>query len=188
MTAKSHVFAIANANPSATRQEILKLCVAEGLKATTASTMYACWKRENSGKVNNTFESLCKDSNKYGERNDCTVKALALTCQIPYEQSHEVFRKLGRRKGRGFRTMLAFPSFRKLGFQFEKITNQYGGDTPLQPGTAYRYTPKTIGKLCKKGRYLAFCRGHVFAVIDGKVMDWTEGRKHKIIKLFKVEG
>lgn len=41
-------------------------------------------------------------------------------------------------------------------------------------------TPISVGKKYPKGRHLCITAEHIFALVDGKVIDWTEGRKHRI--------
>ena len=50
-----------------------------------------------------------------------------------------------------------------------------------------KYTPKTLAKAYPKGRFLAFSRDHVFALIDGKVQDWHEGRRYHIINVHQLK-
>lgn len=69
---------------------------------------------------------------------------------------------------------------------------------PLQPPRAdrwgyqhqSRYTAVTIGRALPRGKHLAFTTNfrHVLAVIDGKVLDWTEGRRHRIDYVWTIEA
>ena len=45
-------------------------------------------------------------------------------------------------------------------------------------------TTITAERHLKSGRYLLKFRGHVAALIDGKVHDWTAGRRHKIQAIY----
>jgi len=61
----------------------------------------------------------------------------------------------------------------------EKPVKQHIDPRVRTPVTAARYLPK-------KGKFLCFTRDHVFAVVDGSVVDWTEGRRHRITYVTEV--
>jgi hypothetical protein len=37
-----------------------------------------------------------------------------------------------------------------------------------------------------KGRYICMVRGHVAAVVDGQVIDWSDGRRHQVKEVYEV--
>ena len=54
------------------------------------------------------------------------------------------------------------------------------------------FTAKTVmgipkdKKFKKSYKYLVRVRGHVLAVRNNEVLDWTEGRRHRIQEVYKV--
>jgi hypothetical protein len=113
------------------------------------------------------------------ERNDCSVFAVALATGTPYAHTHALFRAAGRRDRQGTYRHQQMTVVTRLGFTAVK-------HTPRQPSGAC-FTPKTIGQWVNPNkRYLAYVRGHVFAIIDGKVQDWTEGRQHRIKEVLEI--
>ena len=38
-----------------------------------------------------------------------------------------------------------------------------------------------------KGKYLLFVSGHVLAMVDGEVLDWTQGRRHQVKGYLKID-
>lgn len=125
------------------------------------------------------YQKLRDSSGQMKENKDCAVVAAAIVTQSDYASAHELLKKFGRkdRKGTVFHTTTK-PAIESLGFRLELVNN-------LQPNGS-RYTPKTVAKACQEGYYLCRIKGHIFAVVDGQVMDWTEGRKHRINFIYKV--
>lgn len=115
-----------------------------------------------------------------GENRDCAVVATALVCRVPYGVAHTALERQGRRRGRGTNFMdITKPGVESLGFQIEELKRN------LQPNGS-RWTPKTIGKRLAKGYWLCRVKGHVFAVVNGRVLDWTEGSHKRILHIYRV--
>lgn len=99
------------------------------------------------------------------ETNDCAVRAHALFTQSSYEESHAIFKKLGRKDGRGThnRDILTV-----LNPNYECHLNQ-------------NMTLKQLRNKYPKGRIYALKRGHAFTLIDGVLHDtWKVGDKSKV--------
>jgi len=47
-------------------------------------------------------------------------------------------------------------------------------------------TPITAARVLRKGSFLCVTRDHVFAVKNGRVIDWTDGRRHRVIGVYKI--
>ena len=106
--------------------------------------------------------------------------AVALACRIDYHLSHVALKMAGRKNRQG-----VFPEHIKkatehLGFTLGPVIR------PKQANGS-KYTPRTIGQQFPAGRYLAFSRGHVFALVDGEVRDWHKGRRYHIIKVQEIK-
>lgn len=126
------------------------------------------------------IDQVFRRSAELGEDNDCSVKAVALACGLPYDAAHAAFEDAGRRHGRGVLTPQIFKALKVLKINTQPISH-------LRQPNGSRYTPRTISRLLPFGRYLVYTRGHVFALVDGQVLDWTKGRKHHIIGFQRVE-
>lgn len=116
---------------------------------------------------------------RMNEKNDCAVIALSIVMRTTYKKAHEICTATGRRRGQGTHTRQTFNAIRAAGFSVEPVKR-------MVQKNGCKYTPKTVGNKLKKGYYLCFCRGHVFAVVNGDVEDWTEGRQHRITQAYKV--
>ena len=139
-----------------------------------------------------TFNDTQRDSDRMGENNDCSVKAVAISTQIGYEKAHAFLAQLGRKPRKGFvpdfdgtrwRGYLNVPvgsegyvtGLHRIGFKAESIDCWSGK------------TLGTTAKHLKNGRYMVQVKGHVAAVVDGKVEDWTgDSSRRKVINVWRV--
>lgn len=98
------------------------------------------------------------------EKNDCAVRAHVLFTNTPYAESHNMFKQLGRKDGRGTKNTL----IAKL----------------LDPNYSKSFDRMTLTQLRNKyprGRIYALKRGHAFALIDGVLHDtWAVGGKSRV--------
>ena len=118
-----------------------------------------------------------RKSNK--ETNDCSVIAVSIVARTTYKASHAACNANGRRNKKGMYTGSIIATVRSLGFSVEPVKR-------LTQKNGSKFTPKTIGDKLKKGYFLCFCNGHVFAMVNGDVEDWTNGRQHHIKEAYKV--
>jgi len=126
------------------------------------------------------YQARREISDAKGESNDCAVIALSLTCRLPYHTVHAALAQQGRKNNDGTRFEQTQAAVTALGFRLTELID------PVQPSGS-RYTPKTVGRLLQEGSYLCRVKGHIFAVIDGRVLDWTDGKRHRINRIYKVE-
>lgn len=126
------------------------------------------------------IDQVFRRSAELGEDNDCSVKAVALACDLPYDAAHAAFEDAGRRHGRGVNWPQISKALKGLKVNTQPISH-------LRQPNGSCYTPKTISRLLPFGRYLVYTRNHMFALVDGEVLDWTKGRKHRILGFQRVE-
>ena len=116
---------------------------------------------------------MCRAGASLNEDNDCSVKALAIAARVSYAMAHKACAKHGRKPKRGMYTQdILETASHTLNCRVELKID-------LRQRNGSRYTVKTIAPLLNKGHYLVFVRGHVLAVVDGKVEDWTANRRDK---------
>ena len=143
------------------------------------------------------YDNLKQDPLWVKDNNQCTVVAVSLLCDISYPEAFQACKVLGNRKaGRGMPRGICQMVMRDLGFKLTQIKTKRESDytwkmvEDLYPRKAdgSQYTPKSIGQLLPdSGRYLLQFDRHVASYIDGKIEDWTNGRQHRIIGIWKVE-
>ena len=114
-----------------------------------------------------------------GEKNDCAVVAVSLTRRVPYQEAHDILKILGRRRGRSTPVVITSQAVNCLGFKIKEIKN-------CRQSNGSRYTPRTIGQRLKCGYYLCRVRKHIFAVVNGNVLDWSAGSCQRITNVYKV--
>jgi len=116
------------------------------------------------------------------ERADCTVRAFALAINIPYEEVHKVFNKLGRKNGQG----IFVGNKGKINGRFYKIKKKNRIDTKdLEKAFNIKMIQVarsgSVRRLIKKhpiGRFYCRKRGHAFALIDKQISDGTSYDSH----------
>ena len=137
-----------------------------------------------------TFDELLKASNALRETSDCTVKALAVTREITYEEAHAICKQFGRRPRIGM-------SQRRINAMLKAEDNaeplpHHELDRLRQSIGVQHLTPNNIGKALKRCGYAAWnfyattCN-HAIGIRKGQVIDWTEGRRHRITCLTPVK-
>jgi len=121
------------------------------------------------------YQKMVKFAKDNNEHNDCSVKAVAIACDVPYKVAHKALERAGRKPRKG-----VFPN------QIQAAVESLGYGV-----AQWQVTAKTMSKLgadpeLQKGHYMVFVRGHVAALKDGVIEDWTQGRRHRVNKVARV--
>lgn len=96
------------------------------------------------------------------ETNDCAVLALHWAAGISYNEAHAIYDRLGRKQGEGATVWMTIEAVEKAGFKAKT--------------TRMRFVPLAVAdwirnKMFGTGRVLVIIPDHVFAVVDGEVID-----------------
>ena len=132
-----------------------------------------------------TTYSQCEiASKKYRERNDCTVKAIAIAAGIPYDCAYSLLKSFGRRPRRGYKLQLHLSGIlSRLGL----AVHQRDYLIPAIKRKGSGLTMMTVSDyLPKRGVFLLWTARHVACYRGGRVHDWTVGRKHRITNITKI--
>lgn len=125
------------------------------------------------------FKKLDAASDRAGEYRDCTVKAWAIAADLPYEEAHEDLRRVGRKRRRGVFFTSVLPALcSKRSKRLTNVTNKYKAKTAV---TIARELPK-------RGIFVITFRGHVAVFRGGEMHDWTAGRRHRVLEIFRVNS
>jgi hypothetical protein len=112
------------------------------------------------------------------ESNDCTVRALANVLGAPYKLAHRIMAAAGRKQNHGMRFDDWHPVYTRLGLRLVSLHGTTKGaryaSYKLGIRPAAGTTLANLLPSLQKGRYLLKYSGHVFAVIDGKVLDYGD--------------
>ena len=114
-------------------------------------------------------------SSKMRETNDCAVKAIAIATSTPYVKVHRLCRQAGRRPRKGTHLNIMKRVLAELGWKIH-YRPEWKGKTA------------TTLKVPFSGRYIAFTSQyrHALALRGGLVKDWTDGRRHRIIRVWEI--
>ncbi len=131
---------------------------------------------------NKAYENAASALAQHGDTNYCAPVALALvTGRNVKETNTDLQRRKLRTYGCGMSTTNMHRYLWDTNVEFAQVAAfNFAGRTMT-----------TINRLYPKGTYLVFVSGHVAAMIDGEIMDWTAGRRHRVVDLLritKIEG
>ena len=111
----------------------------------------------------------------FNETNDCSVKAVSISCDVPYIVAHTALKKNGRQKRRGALESMIRKSFIDLGFKAEPIRTTAATVKTLENDPAVQ-----------KGYFVAMVNRHILAIVNGKIEDHSEGSKRRIMQVYRV--
>lgn len=122
----------------------------------------------------NKYEELVCGAVGHNESADCAVKAVAAVCDIPYHVAHAALKEAGRKDNHGTMPSIYKDVIRSFGYDVFTVLNSDAK------------TCVSAEKVLKNGKYLCRVKKHVFAVIDGEVIDNGNGRRKHFIEVSKV--
>jgi len=117
------------------------------------------------------YKALEAIGNSMGEHNDCTVKALAMYCNVRYTVAHKTLADLGRKRGKGCTMSLVTQAILLLTNRQASMSCEY---------IKGHRTPNTYAKLTKGKRQMIVVRGHVIYVQDGVIHDHGQCNSRRI--------
>jgi hypothetical protein len=145
----------------------------------------------------------------YGEKRDCTVRALAIAADIPYSEAHALMALEGRRPKCGMYGFNVESALKNLPTLFEdiKITKLtlinrqaadglFNGEELERSADTRNYhvsrwrniTLKMLLTKLSGGRYYVLGRAHAFAIVDGVVHDIRQlGGHTRIDAVWRIE-
>jgi len=132
-----------------------------------------------------TFQEVQRESDNIGEANDCTVKAIAIACQIPYREAHQYLASLGRQKGRGWYWKTHVRGNRLISGYMDNLKRLHVEYESVEVASR---TVSQIERELQDGHYIVQVNGHALALVNGKVEDWTAGRKHHVKQVFRIKN
>lgn len=139
-----------------------------------------------------TNHFVCADGGKRSsvrgidEKNDCTVRATAVVLNTSYDVAHHLLEKEGRKPGGGIRWALMMLSSKTLlgdKVLYKVFNRHFSRVDPLR----CKCTLGTFVKRFSEGRYFVNTRGHVQAVVDGKIYDLHFRPFDRVITAYKLE-
>lgn len=126
--------------------------------------------------MTHTLSSISNSSRGMNETNDCTVRALAASTGRSYEDCHAALKARGRRNRQGSYDHQWMPAIEDLGFKTIDVSRQIRGRTIK---TAVRQLPR--GR-----KFIVRVRRHIAGFDGVQLLDWADGRQHRIIGVLEV--
>ena len=149
------------------------------------------------------FEEYKKKLEKNGDNGFCMVLATAVAFEEDVEEMQKLYAKHGRRHKTGTawqttRKVMEFLEQKHTEFKLKRYydpdkrmkkaigggevidINELSGGKTITPNNCWQYLDSTKN-------YIMFCHGHAIGVREGKVIDWTEGRRHRITAIIEVD-
>ena len=125
------------------------------------------------------WDAMSAKADAHRETNDCTVRALTASTGLDYDVCHAQLAKQGRKNRKGCHWYIEGPKAAEaLGFTMRRLTrNEFRAKTMI---TAER------DPALRSGKFAVLVRGHVAGLVDGKVIDWSAGRRHRIHAVYEV--
>lgn len=128
------------------------------------------------------YEKANQVSNKYGERNDCTVKATAIAIGTSYEDSHTLLKKFGRKDYRGCKTnQVVIPALESRGFECIEIKELYKFNLTLNKFERSNFVTESEYPL------LVRVNRHLLCIKDRKNEDFTKGNRQKVLQAWYIK-
>tara|TARA_R110000803_G_scaffold126004_1_gene193482 strand:+ start:282 stop:674 length:393 start_codon:yes stop_codon:yes gene_type:complete len=110
----------------------------------------------------------------YKDKNNCSVVAVAVSTGVAYGAAFKALEKAGRVRKRGATTGQIRKALDYLGYTTRTVEKDFK-------------TVRTVtDRLPSTGNFLAYTPSHVLSIRNGRVMDWTEGRRQRIYSVTEV--
>lgn len=122
------------------------------------------------------YKTEVKTMQQAGHSGFCAPMAIAAVSGFPALEVAEYMECEGlrRHKRAGCTIKAILDTLQGLGLKWQEI-----------PRGEWK-TPVSIEDNPKRGAYMVFTKGHVFAVVNGRVLDWTAGRRHRVLNVIKI--
>ncbi len=131
------------------------------------------------------------DAGLSDERNDCTVKALALATGISYQEAHSDLAARGRKHGKGLNNWDLRQAIKARGFGLIHLSpylfiDRYPKSHQILQNITTHHPERFNRVWCDGHTYMFSCRGHVLIVRDGENLDWTKGTAKRVLRIYRI--
>tara|TARA_Y100000401_G_C8322069_1_gene225928 strand:+ start:715 stop:1200 length:486 start_codon:yes stop_codon:yes gene_type:complete len=138
------------------------------------------------------YSEIAKTQEYNSDKNCCTVVASSIAFNVPFDEMQNYFFQHGRKRNKGYHMYKIVPEIAKdYGYKaerFYKVSNGYynnkTGERILENTPSL--TVNNCTKYLTKGTFILGVHEHVLAVKNGKVEDWTRGRKHRVKYIYRI--
>ncbi len=141
--------------------------------------------------VPDAYTEIRKSAFGKNETNDCAVVAVAIVCGVSYDVAHEELSRQGRKHRKGTYFSQTQAAIKNLGKQLRFVPSQdfirtYPGvHAKLKHVTTHH--PRRFAKCFDKSKtYLFQVPGHILAVKEGVVVDWSINKSKQVHSIYEV--
>ena len=124
-------------------------------------------------------------SDLHEDKASCGVIALASATGLTYKKAFDIFASVGRKKKQGVSDAEISMAIRESGY----FPSHYH-TRPLMKEYKYADTMtfnNAVKVLSKKKTYMLVSHDHVATLRNGEVIDWTSGRKYKVVWVIELQ-
>ena len=139
------------------------------------------------------YSKAARSLQEMEDKNFCSPLALSLVTGISVEQAAKMMEEKGRKTGKGtsdfiFEKCLNELGYRKVIVNTEAIIRKFPRPhCDVLKNLTTHHGRRFPGTFDKDVKYVARTSGHILAIIDGEVKDWSINRSLRIFSLHKVE-
>ena len=143
--------------------------------------------RKSRSEQSRVYRGMDNRMNDMGDKNACSVIAMAITFSITYQKAFDEFEFVGRKKRHGVTSFQIEMVASRLASQMGGTVNSVKHIDNLKVVMGVTPTINNITRILKKGKYLVITRDHVVACKGGRMHDWSEGSKLQVKQILRVE-
>jgi hypothetical protein len=130
------------------------------------------------------LETIQETREYLSDKGCCALVATAVAFDIDFKESQQYYDNAGRRRRTGTSILQINRVVDKLKLSQDVNVEQekpsiYTNGKTMTAGNCIKYLDDNCN-------YIALTSGHALGIREGKVEDWTAGRRHHITKLYKV--
>lgn len=123
----------------------------------------------------NRYRAMLYESRLIKEDNDCSVITISLLTGLEYSHVRQVLLSCGRIYGRGATMTTIRFALKALGLKLVKVRVPKG------------LTTKNLAVKVNSGSFFVNTEHHVFALVDGTIIDWSIDRNLEILGVYKLQ-
>lgn len=149
--------------------------------------------RKNNLPVTETYAKVRQDIASAGDANACFPAAISVLSGLPFETVQKAFAEAGRKNGKGTPWGTAERACKALGLQMKRLPTKWELDMiESYPGVHKNLKnittrhPVRFAKAWAGKSVMLHVNGHVAAVKDGKMHDWTINRSMHVIAVYEI--
>ena len=118
---------------------------------------------------------------------DCSVVAMSIALDKPYDEVHEVFAKCGRKFGQGTWQSTVFGVLYEFDVEYRRFNRFEIQELCLKhlgiPDPTFK---QVVSILHPHRRYYASSKKHAVGIVNGVIKDWSKDTDRKVISLIEI--